>query len=610
MSLLTDASLLLTPNAYKSTKLYSIIPSNGNGDFTFSRATTATRVNAAGLNELLYYNTYQYSEMFADALWIKTSTSITANTQTAPNGTLTADTLSIGIDGASVRHRLAQTVGSAITNLTVTGTYYLKAAQHQWIQLCAVSAQFPADIWANFNLSTGTIGNTGAGTTASIENVGNGWYRCRVTGTQTTAGSTTAIEVVTTNNTDSIRYPSYQSLVAEDVCYIWGAQYVDGALPLNYQRTELRLNVPRIDYSLGSCPNILLEPIRTNLCLWSEEFNNAVWTVTGISIDANVTTAPNGVLTAEKIKVNSGQAVGSSHIQQIITKAASALIYSCSAYLKASELNSARLFVRDSISALNNANAQFNLSTGVISVAATANGTFSSASATITNVGNGWYRCTLNFTSSTDTVLQFRIGTADTTITTGNGIDGIFGWGAQLELGQSNISFATSYIPTTSATVTRNFESFTRNNIYTNGLISASGGTWFVELRNNIAYQRQGGYPTIYIANSTNGSTGNVIGFGSTLGAARLNLYYFQNSGSQQLIGTPAANTIKVAFVWTPTTLKVFVNGSVFGSYTGLTWDITTFQFLLVRGEVPINLNEMALFPTPLTDPQCIALTT
>jgi hypothetical protein len=49
MSLLDDASLLVTPNAEKATKLYSIIPTNGNGDFSVTRATTATRTNASAL---------------------------------------------------------------------------------------------------------------------------------------------------------------------------------------------------------------------------------------------------------------------------------------------------------------------------------------------------------------------------------------------------------------------------------------------------------------------------------------------------------------------------------------------------------------------------------
>jgi hypothetical protein len=45
MTLLSEASFLVTPNGYKASKLYAAIPTNGNGDMTFTRATTATRVD-------------------------------------------------------------------------------------------------------------------------------------------------------------------------------------------------------------------------------------------------------------------------------------------------------------------------------------------------------------------------------------------------------------------------------------------------------------------------------------------------------------------------------------------------------------------------------------
>lgn len=51
MSLLTQASLVLTPTSYKANKLYSVVPSSGSGDLTTTRATTATRVNSSGIIE-------------------------------------------------------------------------------------------------------------------------------------------------------------------------------------------------------------------------------------------------------------------------------------------------------------------------------------------------------------------------------------------------------------------------------------------------------------------------------------------------------------------------------------------------------------------------------
>jgi hypothetical protein len=121
MSLLDTASLIVTPNGYKEGKLFSVIPSDGSGDLSVVRATTATRVNSAGLVELVPYNLLQYSEQFDNAAWTKSNVTITANDTTAPNGTTTAD-------------KIAQTAGGYVNgnatgsgNNTYTFSVYLKA---------------------------------------------------------------------------------------------------------------------------------------------------------------------------------------------------------------------------------------------------------------------------------------------------------------------------------------------------------------------------------------------------------------------------------------------------------------------------------------------------
>jgi hypothetical protein len=56
MSILDKATLLVTPNAYKTSKIYSIIPSDGSGDFTFTRASNATIINSTGQYEIVDTN--------------------------------------------------------------------------------------------------------------------------------------------------------------------------------------------------------------------------------------------------------------------------------------------------------------------------------------------------------------------------------------------------------------------------------------------------------------------------------------------------------------------------------------------------------------------------
>jgi hypothetical protein len=113
MTLLSKASFLVTPNGYKASKLYAAIPTNGNGDMTFTRATPATRVDENDLIssvasnipridytgggcpsillEPLRTNLLTYSEQFDNAAWSNPNTTITANTAISPDGYQNAD---------------------------------------------------------------------------------------------------------------------------------------------------------------------------------------------------------------------------------------------------------------------------------------------------------------------------------------------------------------------------------------------------------------------------------------------------------------------------------------------------------------------------------------
>jgi hypothetical protein len=125
MTLLSEASFLVTPNGYKEDKLYAAIPTNGNGDMTFTRATTATRVNEAGLVELVPYNLLLRSQEFYNASWLKFQVSVTANALTAPDGTLTADIVTVTSD---VGNRLNQPV--AVKASTTVYLFFLRKSRN------------------------------------------------------------------------------------------------------------------------------------------------------------------------------------------------------------------------------------------------------------------------------------------------------------------------------------------------------------------------------------------------------------------------------------------------------------------------------------------------
>jgi hypothetical protein len=175
----------------------------------------------------------------------------------------------------------------------------------------------------------------------------------------------------------------------------------------------------------------------------------------------------------------------------------------------------------------------------------------------------------------------------------------------QLETG----SYATSYIPTVASTVTRNADLMALNNIYTNNFITSAGGTWFVELDNNVLLVRDGFSYGIFINSS---STANGNGFNIRHSTTNLLVRLRINKttlGVDTALYTTLTNNIKVAIKWNETTADVFVNGIKVVSATAFT--TTNMEFLNgTAQEVPKYIKSMILFPTPLTDAECISLTT
>ena len=275
-SLMETASLIITPNAYLEGKLLASYPPDPIGDFDVTRATTATRVNSAGLVELVPYNLVQYSQEFNNAWWSKYQVTVGTNQTTAPDGTLTAESMTNNLNATASIYK------TGLNNLgTNTCSVYFKKGTHDIVFLEAGGTSYNV---AYFNLITETIGTISGFSNVQMENVGNGWFRC--SGQFSDTASSVFVGFGNSNGT------------AGNVTYVWGYQLNEGTIK-PYQKTETRLNIPRLDYSNGTCPSILVEPQRTNLVLWSEDFTNAVWQSNGSFITSNTQTAPSGELTAD-----------------------------------------------------------------------------------------------------------------------------------------------------------------------------------------------------------------------------------------------------------------------------------------------------------------------
>jgi hypothetical protein len=212
-------------------------------------------------------------------------------------------------------------------------------------------------------------------------------------------------------------------------------------------------NEPRFDHNptTGESLGLLVEEARTNLCLQSEDFSTT-WTKVAATVTADAIVSPSGALNADKLV----ETTANSTHYAVQTVSVTTTSRTASVYLKAGE----RTLVRIEHSGNTGGAARritINLSTGAITGAITiGTGGLNSFSESIVSVGNGWYRVistidpTVTSGNTQALLIQILDNTGQATYV-GDGTSGIYIWGAQLEAG----AFPTSYIPTTTATVTR-----------------------------------------------------------------------------------------------------------------------------------------------------------
>ncbi len=196
----------------------------GQSLITFTRASSATYIDSAGTLRSAVTNLLLRSEEFDNASWTKTRSSITADSEIAPNGTLTADKV-VEDTTASATHLVSLGSGIIAGN-TYTYSVYAKSAGRNWIVLS------PGGTWgfAWFNISSGTIGTVtsgGSSATAAIQSVGNGWYRCSVT---STAVDNRGFQILMATGNDVVTYTGNGT----SGVFIWGAQLEVGAFATSY----------------------------------------------------------------------------------------------------------------------------------------------------------------------------------------------------------------------------------------------------------------------------------------------------------------------------------------------------------------------------------------
>jgi hypothetical protein len=345
---------------------------------------------------------------------------------------------------------------------------------------------------------------------------------------------------------------------------------------------SVAINVPRLDYTLGSCPSILVEPQRTNLLLRSEEFENFAWNKgTGGSISANSVISPTGISNADAYTW-AGSTIAFAYLSQTVS-AISQNSHTFSIWLKR-PFGSGSRTIRLSIS-------DVNISTGT--------------SITFT-VTEAWQRFEFTRASASATGqvgVGLIFGASGTSIAAGEILNV---WGAQLELGSS----PTSYIPTTAAIATRNADVISKTGI--SSLIGPTEGTIYAEINNTLMTSYSTGYVMRIFADANN-----EVWIRKESGSNKYTAKWRANSVdvyTQSNISVLNGNN-KIAIAYKTGNSAVYLNGTQIGT------NASTGAFAVAPSQIGIGSSSTAdffndrielatVFPTRLTNAQLATLTT
>lgn len=520
-----DASLVFIPSGYKTSKAYSVKPSDGSGDLTFSRSNdTATRVNSAGLIEKVRTNLATYSNDFSNASWAKVTDgtySLVTESITDAFGNTSAVYKFTLLTGSFFVFR--KYLASATTQTTNFSLYVKKTNSSSYI---AIDIDDNADVAAANNTNWQRISNTRA--TASFVDI----------------------------TTYSINEPFY----------VFASQVELGDIATNYIATTSAAvsvgpvaNVPRLDYLNSSCGRLILEGQRTNVNIYSESFGLS-GSLTLATATYNTTTSPDGYVNADSFLDTTDNNIHA--LLNVFAKAASPVTYTYSLFVKAKDSGMKIQLSMDDATVGGGDSGIFNPSTGTfITNMSTPTAGYTNPSRSVTSYGNGWYRISFTITTSTATFNRYNafiVNASNSTVYVGTGT-GVYVWGAQMEEG----AYATSYIPTLGAAVTRGADACSKTGI--SSLIGQTEGTIYWE----------GVIDAFPIDNSFFGVEKTASNFVIRFGSQGSNVYAQAYNGSTSLFFETTSYTlgtyVKLGFAYKAGSYAFYKNGTLVASGTNAT---------------------------------------
>ena len=354
----------------------------------FSRASTGSYFDGSGVLRYANVNTYLYSESFSNAWWTKYDATAIDSATTAPDGKNTAT--KIVESSTNYLHGLEGAINVSATSVF---SVYAKKSERSIIQLtCSGIGSFNA----NFDLNSGTICFQTPGSTALIQNVGNGWYRCSLYMPANSNKQTIFMQI----DPSAVRNTAYSGNGSSGI-YIWGAQVESvtsvTATPGTYCPTTSSANsAPRFNHTYNGTSwvsrGLLVEEQRTNILLQSG-FASGWGTSGGTLAQTSDISSLDGTNNAYKF-TDATTSTNHGFYQNIPVSSGST--YSTSIYLKYGNHRYVRIsFVVNG--GVDSVYVDVDLLSGTI-VNSGPYGSATQSSQSISNAGNGWYRVSITGT--------------------------------------------------------------------------------------------------------------------------------------------------------------------------------------------------------------------
>jgi len=576
MSFFDDASLAFLPSsgAGKDGKAYSIKPTTGAGDFTFSRGSNlaATRVGPTGLIEKGRENLVKQSNNFGTT-WATIDSNVTSG-QSGYDGSSNAWEL----DATTAGGRLYQSISFSGVH---TFSIYAKKGTANGIR---VRLQQTAVANAYVDLRDGSLFGYDNAIDVDIQDVSNGWYRI------TFALNASGVSIILLYPTDGATSQVSGTIFIQDAQLEIGlaaTDYIESGATTG--KAGLLEDEPRFDYSGGAtCPSLLLEPSRTQLVTQTEYKETGDFTNSTPSY--NATNSPEGIQNATEMFDNATN--GQHRIGISSFAVTSGADYTISAFVKNNDIGYCYLLLEGGFT---QTRYYFNLSTGQ---------TITSG-LEVENFGNDWYRIYVTQSAAstgTGSVFLNMSNNGASPIYAGSG-QSLFYYGFQAEAG----SYPTSYIPNHSGgSVTRGADAC--NDAGDASTFNSTEGVLFAEIA---ALANDGTNRAISLIKDNN----NTISLFYFLTSNTIRALILNGGSTQVQIDFALSDTTdfnKIAFKYKENDVALYVNGVQVGTDTTATipTDLNSLDFKYASNNFYGKAKQVLVFNTALSDADLETLTT